>query len=84
MPKIDDAAQNHTDIPNLMKELGKIGALGPYIPEEYGGSGLDQISYGIIMQELGKRRFCSTFCGFCTEFSGDVPDQRIRFRRTET
>ncbi len=52
MPKIDDAAQNHTDIPNLMKELGAIGALGPYIPEEYGGIGLDQISYGIIMQEL--------------------------------
>lgn len=52
MPKIDEAAQNHTDIPNLMKELGKIGALGPYIPEEFGGSGLDQISYGIIMQEL--------------------------------
>ncbi len=52
MPKIDEAAQNHTDLPNLMKELGKIGALGPYIPEEYGGSGLDQISYGLIMQEL--------------------------------
>ncbi len=52
MPKIDDAAQHHKDIPNLMKELGAIGALGPYIPEEYGGAGLDQISYGIIMQEL--------------------------------
>lgn len=52
MPNIDDAAQNHKDLPNLMKELGAIGALGPYIPEEYGGSGLDQISYGIIMQEL--------------------------------
>ena len=52
MPKIDDAAQNHTDIPGLMKELGNIGALGPYIPEEYGGPGLDQISYGLIMQEL--------------------------------
>lgn len=52
MPKIDEAAQNHSDIPNLMQELGKIGALGPYIPEEYGGSGLDQISYGLIMQEL--------------------------------
>ncbi|MBQ0151461.1 MAG: acyl-CoA dehydrogenase family protein, partial [Chryseobacterium sp.] len=52
MPKIDEAAQNHTDMPNLMRELGKIGALGPYIPVEYGGSGLDQISYGIIMQEL--------------------------------
>ena len=52
MPKIDEAAQNHTDLPNLMQELGKIGALGPYIPEEYGGAGLDQISYGLIMQEL--------------------------------
>lgn len=52
MPQIDEAAQNHTDLPNLMQELGKIGALGPYIPVEYGGSGLDQISYGIIMQEL--------------------------------
>ena len=26
--------------------------MGPYIPVEYGGSGLDQISYGLIMQEL--------------------------------
>lgn len=52
MPKIDDAAQHHKELPNLMKELGAIGALGPYIPEEFGGSGLDQISYGIIMQEL--------------------------------
>ncbi|MCL1665077.1 acyl-CoA dehydrogenase family protein [Elizabethkingia ursingii] len=52
LPKIDDAAQHHKDIPDLMKELGKIGALGPYIPEEYGGAGLDQISYGLIMQEL--------------------------------
>ncbi len=52
MSQIDHAAQNHTDLPNLMRELGNIGALGPYIPEEYGGAGFDQISYGIIMQEL--------------------------------
>lgn len=52
MPQIDQAAQDHTDLPNLMKELGAIGALGPYIPTKYGGMGLDQISYGIIMQEL--------------------------------
>ncbi len=52
MPKIDHAAQHHEDLPGLMQELGKIGALGPYIPIEYGGSGLDQISYGLIMQEL--------------------------------
>jgi glutaryl-CoA dehydrogenase len=52
MPIIDEHAHKHTPIPNLMKQLGAIGALGPYIPEEYGGAGLDQISYGIIMQEL--------------------------------
>lgn len=52
IPQIDQAAQEHRDIPGLMQELGKIGALGPYIPEEYGGAGLDQIAYGIIMQEL--------------------------------
>lgn len=52
IPQIDQAAQEHRDIPGLMQELGKIGALGPYIPVEYGGAGLDQIAYGIIMQEL--------------------------------
>ena len=35
-----------------MSGLGEIGAFGPYKPEEYGGAGLDQISYGLIMQEL--------------------------------
>ncbi|MBT0574224.1 acyl-CoA dehydrogenase family protein [Riemerella anatipestifer] len=52
IPQIDNAAQTHKEIPNLMQQLGKIGALGAYIPKEYGGAGLDQISYGIIMQEL--------------------------------
>ena len=52
IPIIDEHAQKHIPIPNLMKSLGAIGALGPYIPEEYGGAGMDQIAYGIIMQEL--------------------------------
>lgn len=51
-PVIDEAAHNHTDLPDLMPKLGAIGALGPYIPEQYGGAGLDQIAYGLIMQEL--------------------------------
>ena len=37
---------------HLLKGLGEIGAFGPYIPQEYGGAGLDQIAYGLIMQEL--------------------------------
>ena len=51
-PTIDSYAQKHEEIPDLMRRLGSIGSLGPYIPEEYGGAGLDHIAYGLIMQEL--------------------------------
>jgi glutaryl-CoA dehydrogenase len=51
-PIIEDYYER-ADFPvHLVKGLGEIGALGPYIPAEYGGPGLDQISYGLIMQEL--------------------------------
>ena len=36
----------------IIPGLAAIGGFGPYIPEEYGGPGLDQISYGLLMQEL--------------------------------
>lgn len=52
IPIIDKACQKHEFPVHLLKELGEIGAFGPYIPEKYGGAGLDQISYGLIMQEL--------------------------------
>jgi glutaryl-CoA dehydrogenase len=32
--------------------LGELGCFGPFVPQEYGGAGLDYISYGIMMQEL--------------------------------
>lgn len=51
-PIIDEHYENATFPIHLLKGLGEIGAFGPYIPSEYGGAGLDQISYGIIMQEL--------------------------------
>ena len=49
---IEDYYERATFPEHLVKQLGEIGAFGPYIPEEYGGPGLDQISYGLIMQEL--------------------------------
>ena len=51
-PIIEDAAQKAEFPKPLLKGLAEIGAFGPYIPESYGGAGLDQISYGIIMQEI--------------------------------
>ncbi|RLC51365.1 MAG: acyl-CoA dehydrogenase [Candidatus Cloacimonadota bacterium] len=51
-PIIEEAAQKHEFPQYLFKELGEIGAFGPFIPEKYGGAGMDYISYGLIMTEL--------------------------------
>lgn len=51
-PIIEDFAQRAEFPKHLIKGLADIGAFGPYIPQQYGGGGLDQISYGLIMQEI--------------------------------
>jgi len=51
-PIIEDYA-NRAECPvHLFKGLGEIGVFGPSIPAEYGGGGMDEIAYGIIMAEL--------------------------------
>ena len=51
-PIINDYAQKATFPKQLISGLAEIGAFGPYIPEAYGGAGMDQISYGLLMQEI--------------------------------
>jgi len=51
-PIIEEAAQKAEFPKSIIPGLAEIGAFGPYIPVEYGGAGLDQIAYGIIMQEI--------------------------------
>jgi len=51
-PIIEEACQKAEFPKQIIKGLGEIGGFGPYIPVKYGGAGLDQISYGLIMQEL--------------------------------
>ena len=51
-PNIEDwAERNHFEYP-MVKKFGDIGAFGPTIPTQYGGGGMDYISYGLIMQEI--------------------------------
>src|SRR5690349_6252995 len=51
-PIIEDYS-NRAECPyHLFKGLAEIGAFGPSIPAEYGGGGMDEIAYGVIMQEL--------------------------------
>ncbi|MCS6974994.1 MAG: acyl-CoA dehydrogenase family protein [Cyclobacteriaceae bacterium] len=51
-PYIEDWAQRAYFPYEIVKKFGEIGAFGPTIPMEYGGGGLDYISYGLIMQEI--------------------------------
>ncbi len=51
-PIIEEYAQKAEFPKQIISGLAEIGAFGPYIPEEFGGAGLDQISYGLIMQEI--------------------------------
>ena len=51
-PIVEDACQKAEFPKQWIKGLASIGAFGPYLPQKYGGGGLDQIAYGIIMQEL--------------------------------
>jgi len=51
-PIIEEYAQKAEFPKQIVSGLAEIGAFGPYIPEKYGGAGLDQISYGLIMQEI--------------------------------
>ena len=51
-PIVEDACQKAEFPKQWIKGLAEIGAFGPYLPQQYGGGGLDQIAYGLIMQEL--------------------------------
>ena len=52
VPIIEQYAQKAKFPSKIIKGLAEIGAFGAYIPVEYGGAGLDYISYGLIMQEI--------------------------------
>ena len=51
-PIIEDYAQRAEFPTQIIQQLGDMGCFGPTVPTEYGGGGLDYISYGIMMQEL--------------------------------
>jgi glutaryl-CoA dehydrogenase len=52
MPRIRDAYRNETFDREIMNEMGALGLLGPTIPDEYGGAGVNHVCYGLIAREI--------------------------------
>jgi glutaryl-CoA dehydrogenase len=52
MPRVLDAFRHEKTDPAIFREMGELGLMGPTIPEEYGGAGLNYVSYGLIAREI--------------------------------
>jgi glutaryl-CoA dehydrogenase len=52
LPIIEKYNQENISLHEKLREMGQMGFIASFIPEQYGGSGLDYLSYGLIMQEL--------------------------------
>src|SRR5882672_6305042 len=52
MPRVVEAYAQEKYDPNMLPEMGKLGLLGPTIPETYGGVGLGYVAYGLISREI--------------------------------
>ena len=52
MPRVLDAFRNETSDPSIFTEMGGLGLLGPTVPPEYGGAGLNYVCYGLIAREV--------------------------------
>ncbi len=51
-PRVLEAFRHEKTDPAIFREMGELGLLGPTIPVEYGGSGLNYVSYGLIAREV--------------------------------
>lgn len=51
-PRVQDAFRHEKTDPAIFAEMGELGLLGSTIPEEYGGAGLNYVSYGLIAREV--------------------------------
>jgi glutaryl-CoA dehydrogenase len=82
-PIIEDYYERGEFPSQIIPGLAEIGAFGPYIPHEYGGAGLDQISYGLIMQELERGDSGVRSTASVQKLVSNVPYLQVRHRGTK-
>ncbi|MBX3104467.1 MAG: acyl-CoA dehydrogenase [Cryobacterium sp.] len=85
-PRVLEAFRNEETDPEIFREMGELGLLGATIPEEFGGSGLNQVCYGLIAREIervdsGYRSMMSVQSSLVMlpifQFGGDELKQRL-------
>ena len=52
LPRVVESFRNEKTDAEIFREMGALGLLGPTIPEQYGGPGLNYVSYGLIAREV--------------------------------
>ena len=52
MPRVQDMFRHEKTDASIFREMGELGLLGPTIPTEYGGAGLNYVSYGLVAREI--------------------------------
>ena len=52
LPRVQMAFRNETTDASIFREMGELGLLGPTIPEQYSGAGLNYVAYGLIAREV--------------------------------
>ena len=52
LPRVTEAFRHEKTDASIFREMGELGLLGPTIPSEYGGPGLNYVSYGLISREV--------------------------------
>ena len=52
LPRVQEAFRHETTDRSIFGEMGALGLLGPTLPAEYGGAGLNYVSYGLVAREV--------------------------------
>src|SRR4051812_29516942 len=52
LPRVQEAFRHEKTDASIFREMGELGLLGPTIPEQYGGAGLNYVCYGVVAREV--------------------------------
>src|SRR6266511_101635 len=68
LPRAAEIDEHGKIPPEILREMGALGFMGTYVPERYGGPGLDAVSYALIVEEIN-RACASTGVVLCSHMS---------------